>query len=296
MSAPQPMSCREFAAAKVNLTLAVGAPRADGYHPVDSIVAFADWGDLLSFAPAVDLTLALTGDYADTLQGEGENLVLKAAYALRAAAEKPELGAQITLDKTLPVASGIGGGSADAAAALRGLNRLWDLDFSDRQLAEIATVIGADVPACVHSRALRMSGIGERIEPIIAWPSLAGVMVNPGMGVSTASVFNAFDAGAPTKLQPRRAPVAGNVDAALRYLEEGRNDLEDPAIELQPAIADVLRALRDLPGQELVRMSGSGATCFALFEAPQRAEIAAGKLQSEHPAWIVRAVTLAGAV
>lgn len=296
MSQSASSACTEFAAAKVNLTLRVGAARADGYHPVDSVVVFADWGDELSFEPADDLQLFLSGDHAASLHGEGENLVLKAAYALRAAAEKPELGAHITLVKSLPVASGIGGGSADAAAALRGLNRLWDLDFSDRQLAEIATVIGADVPVCVYSRAMKMTGIGERVAPLIAWPSLVGVLVNPGIGVSTAAVFEAFDAGKPGALDRARAPVAGDVEAALEYLRGDRNDLEPPAHSLQPVIGQVLDQLRTLPAQRLVRMSGSGATCFALFQEMSDAKAAAEKLRNDNPDWIVQAVTFAGAV
>ena len=152
----------EFAPAKVNLSLRVGPPRADGYHPLDSLVVFADWGDALSAQPADTLTLSLTGPGAEGLQSDTQNLVLKAAYALRAAADQPELGAHLTLDKHLPVAAGLGGGSSDAAAALRVLNRVWDLGFSLKQLAEIGTVVGADVPACVHARPLRMQGIGER--------------------------------------------------------------------------------------------------------------------------------------
>ncbi|MFP4520436.1 MAG: 4-(cytidine 5'-diphospho)-2-C-methyl-D-erythritol kinase, partial [Oceanicaulis sp.] len=213
----------EFAPAKVNLTLRVGRSRADGYHPLASIVAFADWGDALGARPADDLTLALTGPNGEALAGEPQNLVLKAAYALRAAAGKPELGAALTLEKHLPVAAGLGGGSADAAAALRLLNRIWDTGFSTRALAEIGQAVGADVPACVHARPLLMTGIGETIAPLVAWPELYAVIANPGVATPTGPVFKAYDETGPAALAPVRAPAAGGLDAALAVLGAGAN-------------------------------------------------------------------------
>jgi 4-diphosphocytidyl-2-C-methyl-D-erythritol kinase len=239
----------EFAPAKVNLTLAVGAARADGYHPLHSIVAFADWGDEVSAEPADALSLSLEGEAAAPLRDDPQNLVLKAAFALRAAAEKPELGAALTLRKRLPTAAGLGGGSADAAAALRLLNGLWDIGFSTRQLAEIGTVVGADVPACVYSRPLLMTGIGETISPLIAWPCLPAVIVNPGVPVSTAAVFKAFDQGEAAALPEPRPPVAGDVASALSALAAGRNDLEPPAQALEPAISTALASLAAAPGR-----------------------------------------------
>jgi len=285
----------EFAPAKVNLTLRVGPPRADGYHPLDSLVVFADWGDALAAQPAEGLHLSLTGPGAASLQTDPQNLVLKAAYALRAAAENPELGAQLTLEKHLPVAAGLGGGSADAAAALRALNRLWELDFSLKQLAEIGSVVGADVPACVLARPLRMSGIGETLQPLIAWPTLQAVIVNPGVPTPTGPVFKAYDALSPQPLSAAKPMVAGNLDAALARLALDGNDLQAPAVALCAAIAPALAALEAQPGVRLVRMSGSGASCFALFDTQAAAEAAAQALQDAEPGWTSRAVQLGGA-
>jgi 4-diphosphocytidyl-2-C-methyl-D-erythritol kinase len=287
--------CTEFAPAKVNLTLAVGRPRADGYHPLDSLVVFADWGDRVEVREADSLTLSLQGEAAAPLRGEPQNLVLKAAYALRAAAEKPELTAALNLKKTLPVASGLGGGSSDAAAALRALNRFWDLGFSTRQLAEIGTVVGADVPACVHARPLRMAGIGEQITPLVAWPELRGVIAHPGAALSTASVFRAFDSENPQPLEAGPVPAAGDFDSAVQRLKAGRNDLEASARALEPLIDATLAGLANLEGAALTRMSGSGASCFALFYTESAAQAGARTLRTAHPDWTVQAVTFGGA-
>lgn len=285
----------EVAPAKVNLTLHVGRAQADGYHPLASLVVFADWGDTLTAEPAQTLTLTLTGPTGEALMAEPQNLVLKAAYALRAAAGKPELGAALTLDKHLPVAAGLGGGSADAAAALRLLNRIWDLGFSRKALAEIGSVVGADTPACVHARPLLMTGIGERIAPLVAWPALHAVIANPGVALSTGAVFKAFDAGEPSPLDPARLPVAGNFDSALAVIAAGTNHLEAPARTLEPLAGETVDALGALPGARLARMSGSGASAFALFETEDAAKAGADTLAAAHPGWTVRAVTLGGA-
>lgn len=287
--------CSEFAPAKVNLTLAVGPVRADGYHPLDSLVVFADWGDIIEVRESAALTLSLEGEAAAPLRGEPQNLVLKAAYALRAAAEKPELTASITLKKTLPVASGLGGGSSDAAAALRGLNRFWDLGFSTRQLAEIGTVVGADVAACVHAQPLRMAGIGEQITPLVAWPSLHGVIAHPGAALSTTSVFRAFDGGQPRPLGSLQVPAAGDFSGAIEYLARKGNDLEEPARKLEPLIDSTLASLAGLEGAALTRMSGSGASCFCLFASAALAQKGAGALKAAHPDWTVQPVTFRGA-
>ena len=287
--------CTEFAPAKVNLTLTVGRPRADGYHPLDSLVVFADWGDWLEVREGDSLTLSLEGEAAAPLRGEPQNLVLKAAYALRAAAERPELTAALTLKKTLPVASGLGGGSSDAAAALRALNRFWDLGFSTRQLAQIGTVVGADVPACVHARPLRMAGIGEQITPLVAWPQLHAVIAHPGAALSTASVFRAFDGADPDPLQAGPVPAAGDFASAVQHLKAGRNDLEAPARGLEPLIEATLAGLTGLDGAALTRMSGSGASCFALFETGAAAQAGAEALRAAYPDWTAQAVTFGGA-
>ncbi|WP_306015975.1 4-(cytidine 5'-diphospho)-2-C-methyl-D-erythritol kinase [Oceanicaulis sp. MMSF_3324] len=285
----------EFAPAKVNLTLRVGGPRADGYHPLDSLVVFADWGDTLTATPADSLTLSLTGPGAEGLKADPQNLVLKAAYALRAAADQPELGATLTLDKHLPVAAGLGGGSSDAAAALRILNRVWDLDFTTKQLAEIGTVVGADVPACVHARPLHMQGIGERVSPLIAWPALHGVIVHPGAPVPTGPVFKAYDETGPGRLSPGKPMIAGTLDDAIDRLMLDGNDLEAPAIAQTPVIQEALDVLTAQPGVRLARMSGSGASCFALFETADAADAAADVIAREHDDWTARAVVFGGA-
>lgn len=288
----------EPAPAKINLTLHCAAPRADGYHPLHSLVVFADWGDTLRAEPADTLSLSLEGPGADGLRDDPHNLVLKAAWALRAAADEPDLGARLVLEKHLPVAAGLGGGSADAAAALRLLNRLWALDFSLKQLAEIASVVGADVPACVWSRPLVMEGIGETVTPLVAWPALHGVIVNPGVALSTADVFATFDAQEPasTLAANTRPPVAGTPEAAFERIVEGQNDLESAAIGLAPIVGDVLKALDGLASARLARMSGSGASCFALFDNAKEAEAAADTLRARQPGWLVRPVIFGGAL
>lgn len=285
----------EFAPAKVNLTLKVGRARGDGYHPLQSITVFADWGDNITVAPGDGLSLETSGAMADALADPNTNLALKAAYVLRAAAEKPELGARIALQKRLPVAAGLGGGSSDAAACLRVLNQFWDLGFSTRQLAEIGGVIGADVPACVHARALVMSGIGETITPLIAWPSLHGVIVNPGLPVSTGEVFKRYDANNPVALEQEPIPALGAFDGVIERLKQSGNDLEVPALAIEPEIQSVLEALSKIEGARLVRMSGSGASCFGLFETRQVADGAAQSLSNQKPGWIVQPVTFGGA-
>jgi 4-diphosphocytidyl-2-C-methyl-D-erythritol kinase len=285
----------QFAPAKVNLTLRVGRAQADGYHPLDSLVVFADWGDTLIAEPADELTLAIEGDRAGALKDEPHNLVLKAAWALRAAAGRRELGARLTLTKRLPVAAGLGGGSSDAAAALRALTALWDLDFSLRQLAEIGSTIGADVPVCVHARAARMSGIGEVVTPLAAWPALPALILHPGAALSTGPVFRAFDDNDPAPLSDGAVMAAGDLDGALRRLSVDANDLEAPARRLCPPVGEALDLLAELPGARLARMSGSGASCFAIFETLDAARESAALIQRARPDWTAAPVTLAGA-
>ena len=286
----------ERAPAKVNLDLRVGPPLADGYHPLRSIVVFADWADTITAAPAEGLSLSLAGPGGKALEAEPHNLVLKAAWALRAAAERPELGAAIRLDKRLPVAAGLGGGSADAAATLRALNQLWELGFSTRALAEIGRAVGVDVPACVHARPLLMTGTGETITPLLAWPSLNAVLANPGRPTPTGPVFAAYDETVPALLGPSGpTPMAGDLEGALAVLAGSANDLEAPAHRLEPAVGETLAALADLPGARLARMTGSGATGFALFETEEAAKAASDTLAAVQTGWTVRAVRLGGA-
>ena len=270
----------EAAPAKVNLYLHVTGRRTDGYHLLDSLVTFAEIGDVLSVASAETLSLRVTGPFAAALAGEPDNLVLRAARALAMEAGMP-CGASLVLEKNLPVASGIGGGSTDAAAALRLLCRLWGLHLQPEALRPLAVGLGADVPVCLHSRTARMSGIGERLEPGPALPPCGIVLVNPGLAVATGDVFRARRGSwsAPAVL-PDRWIDAAAMAADLRNLH---NDLEAAAAAVCPSIGDVLSALAAAPGCLLARMSGSGATCFGLFPDSVSARLALGSLQ--RPDW-----------
>jgi len=268
-----------FAPAKVNLFLHVVGRRADGYHLLDSLAVFASVGDRLEARPAGAIGLELTGA-ARGLPAGGENLVLRAARALAGVAGV-SAGAALRLEKVLPVASGLGGGSADAAAALRVLMRLWGVVLPARQLADIALALGADVPVCLDSRPARMGGVGEVLAPAPALPELGLVLVNPGVPVATAAVFAARAGGFSA---PAALPAGWTSAAALAGdLARLSNDLEAPAIALAPPIGVVLAALRALPGCLLARMSGSGATCFGLFAGAAMASAAATILA--RPGW-----------
>jgi len=262
----------EPAPAKVNLYLHVTGRRADGYHLLDSLAVFGPAADTLALAPAADLSLALDGPFGGALAAEPDNLVLRAARALAAAAGVPARAA-LALTKRLPIASGIGGGSADAAAALRGLDRLWGLGFGAARLAAIAATLGADIPVCVAARPARMAGVGELLSAAPAIPQCGLLLVNPGVALATPAVFKARAGG----FTPAAELPAGWPDAVAmaRDLAALRNDLEPPAIALCPVVAEVLAALRGLPHCLLARMSGSGATCFGLFPDAAAARAAA---------------------
>lgn len=280
----------EQAGAKINLTLRVGRAREDGYHPLDSLVVFADWGDTITVRPASGLTLSLSGEASRALAGERNNLVIRAARALQLAANI-DTGAAIHLEKRIPVSAGLGGGSADAAATLRALNRLWQLDWSIEDLAHLACDLGADIPACLYSRPLRMRGIGEWIELLGEFAPLFGVVVNAGTPVSTAAVFRCFDAGGPAALT-ESAPDLQNLSA---WLADEPNDLEAAALSIAPEIARTLEVLAAAGQPGLVRMSGSGASCFALYNSRDESRQAATMLAAALPDWTVVPVTL-GAV
>jgi 4-diphosphocytidyl-2-C-methyl-D-erythritol kinase len=270
----------EAAPAKVNLYLHVVGRRDDGYHLLDSLVAFAAIGDTLSAEPAETLSLRVTGPFAAELAADADNLVLRAARALAAEAGV-STGAHLVLDKHLPVASGIGGGSADAAAALRLLHRLWRLSPQPGVLATLAAGLGADVPVCLVGRAARMGGIGERLEPAPALPACGIVLVNPGIAVATAEVFR-MRCGAWSQLAI--LPSGWDCVAAMAAdLGRLRNDLEPAAIALRPVIAEVLAKIAATPGCKLARMSGSGATCFGLYADAASARQALGHL--DRPDW-----------
>lgn len=268
----------EHAPAKLNLYLHVTGRRDDGYHLLDSLVVFAQVGDVLCAAPADDLALSVTGPFAPALGGAADNLVLRAARALATEIGRPPQ-AHLILDKCLPVASGIGGGSADAAATLRALCRLWGEAVDSAALSRIALTLGVDVPVCLGSRPARMGGVGERLQPAPELPACGVVLVNPGVAVATASVFRARTGGfsQPAAL-PGRWQSAAAMAADLRRLA---NDLESPARGLCPAIDAVLAALAAQQGCMLARMSGSGATCFGLFADPHQATDAARRLMRD---------------
>ncbi len=274
----------EFAPAKINLALHVRARGADGYHAIETLFVFADVGDTVAWEGEDDgFLLALDGPFGSALEPEADNLVLRAARALAAAAGIAR-GARLRLTKRLPVASGIGGGSADAAATLRLLARVWGLHWSLDRLAELGAGLGADVPACVHGTPMRGTGRGERLVPIDFGGS-AAVLLNPGVAVSTAAVFNAWDC------IDRGILPEGE---ALAVANAGRNDLEAPARVIAPAIGTALAALAAAPGAGLVRMSGSGATCFALFQSRADADAAAAALADGFVGGWVMPVHLAG--
>ena len=271
-----------FAPAKINLWLHVTGRRPDGYRELDSLVAFADIGDRLTAVPASGLSLSVTGPFAGALVDEPDNLVLKAARALAARCGFVAQAA-LRLEKNLPVSSGIGGGSADAAAALRLCARLWRADIGEDELAGLALGLGADVPVCLAGRTARMRGIGERLAPLEPPPPPApAVLVHPGIPVSTGRVFGAL-AG---PFSPSAEMHSGDLAARAAH---NRSDLEVPAIALVPEIAQVLAALRAAPGLRLARMSGSGATCFGLFARETEAAAAARTVAAAHPSWWVAA-------
>jgi 4-diphosphocytidyl-2-C-methyl-D-erythritol kinase len=284
--------------AKVNLSLRVVGRRADGYHDLESVVAFADCADRLTLEPGGELRLATTGPLAAACGETSDNLVFKAAKLLADAVPNLKLGA-FALDKVLPVAAGIGGGSADAAAALRLLARLNNLPLDDPRLQEVALATGADVPVCLFSRACDMTGVGEQLLPL-ALPSMPCVMVNPRVPVATKDVFRELGlrngellVGATDVLEsPAWPEQGGSIADWVDVLDTVANDLEAPALRIEPVIGDVLGALRSSAGVKLARMSGSGATCFAIYGASAEAHAAAETIRRDHPGWWVHAGTL----
>jgi 4-diphosphocytidyl-2-C-methyl-D-erythritol kinase len=278
----RPRPVREFAPAKINLFLHVGAKRPDGHHDLQSLVVFARAGDELVLEVADEVSLELSGPFAADLASAPDNLVLKAARAL-AAETAFHGGARLKLTKNLPVASGIGGGSADAAAALRGLNALWGLGLQAEDLRRIAERIGSDVPVCVEPRPAWMEGRGEKVRALDAVAALPMVLVNPRAAVSTGKIFAALDRRSGTGLS--LPPPLMDATELIAYLRSKTNDLEPPARLAAPVIGEVLKALAARPGVLIARMSGSGATCFALFEDDTVARQAAASLRAQFPQW-----------
>jgi len=284
--------------AKVNLTLRVVGRRVDGYHDLESVVAFADCADRLSLTPGPQLDLKTTGPLAQACGETSDNLVLKAARLLADRVPDLVLG-DFVLDKVLPVAAGIGGGSADAAAALRLLARANDLAGDDVRLIEVARLTGADVPVCLASRACVMTGVGDTLLPL-SLPKMPCVMVNPRVAVATKDVFKALGlrngellVGASDVIEAAGWPEPGaSLEDWVEALAAGSNDLEAPAMRIQPVIGEVLSALNATNGAWLARMSGSGATCFAIYENTAEAQRASQQIQLDHPQWWVHAGTL----
>lgn len=263
----------------MNLYLHVVGKRDDGYHLLDSLAVFPDIGDVVSASPSDRLDLHLTGRFGQALVAEADNLVLRAARALQRLAGVDD-GAVLILEKNLPVASGIGGGSADAAAALRALCRLWRVTPHPGALRDIAASLGADVPVCLDQAASRMQGVGDILSPAPDMPDAGIVLVNPGIPVATPAVFRARCAG----FRSQAVLPTGWAETAdmVAWLASTHNDLQAPAVHLCPPIGTVLDALRATRGCLLARMSGSGATCFGLFASPSHARIAAAHLAQPH--------------
>jgi 4-diphosphocytidyl-2-C-methyl-D-erythritol kinase len=283
---------RDTAWAKLNLTLEVLGRRADGFHELRSLVAFAGVGDTVELDLSAAFELAIEGPFAGALGGD--NLIVKAAQAASAAYPGLKLG-RFRLVKILPVAAGLGGGSADAAASLRLIGRANGGTLSEALLAEIAPKLGSDVSVCLKSRPALMTGRGEIVKCVGGFPSCGVLLANPGLPLATASVYAGLNA-APLPASPANEPeppgFAGSFEWLLDYLAPRDNDLEAPAMRLAPAIRKVLAALAELEGARLARLSGSGPTCFALFATAEEAERQGAALAASHPDWWIAATEL----
>jgi 4-diphosphocytidyl-2-C-methyl-D-erythritol kinase len=291
VTAASPDGVTRHAAAKLNLYLRVVGRRRDGYHELDSLVAFAALGDVVHAAPAERITLTIDGPFADALMRTGpvgDNLVLRAARGL-ASLTGTAAGARLTLTKNLPIASGIGGGSADAAATLEALIALWGVQPDPKALDALALSLGADVPVCRAGRPCRMQGIGERLTGLDPLPEAALVLINPGAPLATKAVFGARTAAFSPPLDG--LPRLGDTAALAQLVRNGGNDLEAPARALLPAVGGVLDALRAAPGCLVAAMSGSGATCFGLFDDARSAAAAEAQLRAQ-PTWWTAATRL----
>jgi 4-diphosphocytidyl-2-C-methyl-D-erythritol kinase len=298
---PVPSARVEPAPAKVNLTLRVLGRRPDGYHELESLVVFAAAGDALAFAPGKNLALTVRGPTAAAAGDLSDNLVLKAARALAERIEGLKLG-RFVLSKRLPVAAGLGGGSTDAAAALRLLARHNHITLDDARVMAAARATGADVPVCLDPQPRLMRGIGELLSQPLTLPALPALLINPRVSVATKDVFAALKApplgehhhakGVDDEWASRSH--APSRDELIAFVSHHGNDLEAPAIALHPAIPQTLAALRALPGCRLARMSGSGASCFGLFDSNRAAAAAARALRVPHPQWWIRPTVLGG--
>jgi len=286
-----------WAPAKVNLYLHVGTPGPGGLHPVDSLVMFADTraADRISARPGPQLALKVEGPGKKQLKSAPNNLTIAAAMALREACERQGLGAHLVLHKELPIAGGVGGGSSDAAATLHMLNEMWGIEFGQAALERLAVQLGSDVPACVRLRPLVMRGTGERLIDAAA-PDMPAVLVNPGIALETRKVFARFDQmGANRNFREVEPPENADLHSFADALSVYRNDLQAAAIALNSEIERVLTAIKSEPGCLLARMSGSGPTCFGIFESDAAAESAARRIAEKKRKYWVRATQFRGA-
>jgi 4-diphosphocytidyl-2-C-methyl-D-erythritol kinase len=283
-----------LAPAKINLFLHVGSVQPDGYHPLASLVAFADVGDRVTVERADRLSLAVEGPFGEGLAAEPDNLILKALRTLGEAAGIGEPPLRVVLDKQLPIAAGLGGGSSDAGAALKLARDILALDLDDAALEAVAGVVGADGPMCLRARSAWAEGRGNRLTDAPDLRPLHAVLVNPGVPSSTGAVYRAFDVGPAGATERPGPPADWSPAAVIAWLAEQRNDLEPPALALTLAIGEPLAAMARRPGVGLTRMSGSGSTVFGLFAAPEDADRAAQSLGREHGQWWVRRTVLGG--
>jgi 4-diphosphocytidyl-2-C-methyl-D-erythritol kinase len=288
-----PKSARRFAPAKVNLFLHVGDKRADGYHNLVSLIAFANAGDWLEVRDAKRLTLTITGPFADALKDEPDNLVLRTARELDVWAEErghKTTPVELILEKNLPIAAGIGGGSSDAAAVLHLLAEHWALPIPIDELESIGKTLGADVPVCLRSCPTLVSGMGEILSPAPQLPSFSLVLVNPGIEVPTKRIFNTISVRSST-VPPPFPPRFETARTLAMFLDGLFNDLAAPAKAIAPVIMSAEAALVATDGCLIARMSGSGATCVGLYETDEEAANAAAKIAARHPDWWVKAAS-----
>jgi len=286
-----------FAPAKINLYLHLTGRRDDGYHLLDSLIAFADIGDELTIRSASEFGFEVTGPFAERFSAaerdaspDSSNLVVRAAWALaRAAGKAPDV--HITLNKVLPLAAGIGGGSSDAAAAIWGLMKLWSIPESAPYLPDVMAELGADVPVCLNCQSARMQGIGEVIEPLAQLPEMPALLVNPLEPCATPEVFLRTGKAFKPAVSKDLSALTTKTEL-LDFLQQQENDLTPAAMEITPVIGDVLGALERSQGCALARMSGSGATCFGLFDSTESCQKAADHLRGDHPGWWIKAGTL----
>lgn len=282
-----------LAPAKINLFLHVGPVRDDGYHPLESLVAFADIGDRVTVEPAEQLSLTIGGPFGAQLEGDSDNLILKGLRALGQAAGIGDPPVAVFLDKRLPIAAGLGGGSSDAGAAIRAVSELLHLSLDDAALEAVARSVGADGPMCLRARTAYASGVGEVLHDMPRLPPLHAVLLNPGLPSPTGAVYRDYDAAPVGQADLPQEPALKDFDAVIEWLSAQRNDLEAPALRVTPQIAEALEIMALVPGCRLARMSGSGATVFGLFET--RDEAIGATMMLDRIDWWVRPAVLGNA-